>query len=69
MVRLSEKEAVGVYLFLQGRLTFQDQTMARLHKRIEDALAGELTIADYADLEAFYSRLPDLPPEGHGSAD
>ena len=64
MLRLSEKEAVGVYLCLQGRLPTPDPTMARLRKRIEDALAGELTIDDFENLESFYFRLPDLPPEG-----
>ena len=69
MLRLSEKEAVGVYLCLQGQLSSLDPTMARLRKRIEDALARALTIADFENVESFYSRLPDLPLEGRGSAD
>jgi len=59
---LTEKEAVGVYLLLQRRVSELDGAMARLRKRIEDSLHQTLTVEDADDLQALYARLPELPP-------
>jgi hypothetical protein len=64
VVALTEKEAVGVYLLLQSHAAALDVTMARLRKRLEDALLGSLTVGEVEDLESVYQRLPDGPPEG-----
>jgi hypothetical protein len=64
VVALTEKESVGVYLLLQSHAASLDVTMARLRKRLEDALFDNLTVGEVEDLESVYQRLPDGPPEG-----
>jgi hypothetical protein len=62
VVRLTEKEAVGVYLLLQNRAALLDGAMSRLRKRLEDSLLEQLTVGDFEELESLYGRLPDGSP-------
>ena len=61
MFLLSEKETLGVYLLLVSRAGDLDASMARLRKRMEDALLAELSVGDFEDLQALYERTTDRP--------
>ncbi len=60
-MKLSDKEAVGVYLLLRDRAIESDETMARLTKRIEDSLLRELTVTEVENLQDVYRSMQDLP--------
>ena len=60
-MKLSDKEAVGVYLLLRDRATGSDETMARLTKRIEDSLLRELTVTEVEHLQDVYRSMQDVP--------
>ena len=61
MLKLSDKEALGVYLLLRDHGIESDQTMARLTKRMEDSLFRELTVTEVENLQDVYRSMEDLP--------
>lgn len=60
-MKLSDKEAVGVYLLMLEREYPLDETMARLMKRIEDSIYRKLTVAEVQDLQSVYRSMDDTP--------
>ena len=66
-MKLSDKEALGVYLLLREQRTPIDESMARLAKRLEDQLYRDLTVEEVEDLEAVYRTMDDTPQSDRGA--
>lgn len=60
MTRLSGRETMGLYLFLQKREEELDETLYSLYVRLQQLLYGQLSIEEMERMENLYEENVDV---------